>query len=131
MNIENYMPQIITGLITVFVTIITKYLIPYLKNKAMKSKSEAIKKATGVLDNIVRYVVIDMGETIVKDVKSKSKDGKLDKKEAIEIKKNAVNRVLELTDDSIIKLLGKDGKNINKFIESLIETNVVYNKTDF
>lgn len=116
------------GLTTLFtatiVPMLIKYLYTWMASKSSVVKIEKLNVALGTLEQLTVQAVRAANETFVKELKAKSKNGKLSKSDANQVLSSVLETVKQNAGKDILQALGKDGENLNKFIAEMIESDL-------
>ena len=83
-----------------------------------------IKNAINRAENCVTTVVLEMAQTVVDDLKSKSADGKLTDDEIKQIQADALAKVKQLVSTDVYNTLGIVFGDVEAWIKSKIEAEV-------
>jgi len=86
-----------------------------------KIKETSLKNLLMLVNEIAYNAVVEVGETFVKDIKQKSKDGKLTVEEAKEAFSRAKNKIKETIGSQVVALAKQIGIEIDKLIDITIE----------
>ena len=92
-----------------------------------ESLANALLSANEELERAVTLAVNEVGETFVKALKA---EGKFTAEEAEKAASDAFAKTKEIMSASGTKIIEDAGTNIETYIKSLIEENVVFNKCD-
>jgi hypothetical protein len=105
-----------------------KYAKTYLDAKtaetSAKIKDTNIKSAVNSAENCVTTVVLEMAQTVVDDLKSKSTDGKLSSDEIKQIHSDAVDKVHTLLSNDAFNTISTVSGDAEAWISSKIEAAV-------
>lgn len=115
---------IITAVMTLFGGIALRLLsqvVPVIKEK---TKNQTLNIVIDTVAKFVEFVVRDLNQTVVSDIKDAAVDGKLTKEEQDSIRARAVSEVLLKLNDSTVSLLQEMVGDVEKFITLLIEAKV-------
>lgn len=114
------------------ISIATAYISNYAKKLTEKAKAETAKieneaqktlidKAINRVDELITVNVVKMEQTLVKEIKEKASDGKVDKDELKEVAKIVENDVLNQLSKESKELISLEIDNINAYIAAQIE----------
>jgi len=88
---------------------------------SQRIKESSLRYLLTLINEITYGAVIEVGETFVKDIKQKSKDGKLTIEEAKEAFSKAKNKIKETIGPKAVALAKQIGVEIDKLIDITIE----------
>jgi hypothetical protein len=85
------------------------------------TKSEEIKKYTGMLSEVVQATVTSLNQTIVEGLKAAHEDGKLTEDEVVELKNMSKRAVLNVMGDKGVAVLHEACGDVEQYVSHLIE----------
>lgn len=114
------------------ISVATAYVSNYAKKLTEKAKAEIAKieneaqktlinKAINRVDELITVNVVKMEQTLVKEIKEKASDGKVDKDELKEVAKIVENDVLNQLSKESKELISLEIDDINGYIAAQIE----------
>ena len=114
------------------ISVATAYISNYAKKLTEKAKAETAKieneaqktlidKAINRVDELITVNVVKMEQTLVKEIKEKASDGKVDKDELKEVAKIVENDVLNQLSKESKELISLEIDDINGYIAAQIE----------
>lgn len=114
------------------ISVATAYISNYAKKLTEKAKAETAKieneaqktlidKAINRVDELITVNVVKMEQTLVKEIKEKASDGKVDKDELKEVAKIVENDVLNQLSRESKELISLEIDDINGYIAAQIE----------
>lgn len=114
------------------ISVATAYISNYAKKLTEKAKAETAKieneaqktlidKAINRVDELITVNVVKMEQTLVKEIKEKASDGKIDKDELKEVAKIVENDVLNQLSKESKELISLEIDDINGYIAAQIE----------
>lgn len=114
------------------ISVATAYISNYAKKLTEKAKAETAKieneaqktlidKAINRVDELITVNVVKMEQTLVKEIKEKASDGKVDKDELKEVAKIVGNDVLNQLSKESKELISLEIDDINGYIAAQIE----------
>lgn len=114
--------SIISPFVAIFVTSFITYFF-HLISKLIKGKiqNQKIKEAFFIISETVNAVVGEINQTIVSDIKEKSRDGKLTEKEVLAVRTQALNKIKNQIPEEVCLTAASINKGLDNFIKSKIE----------
>lgn len=94
-----------------------------------KLKNENIKMALDQIAKITKAVVLNLNQTVVANIKSKSDDGKLTAEDIRDVKAKAITLIKAQAQNEFLDLLEKNTIDVDSLLDSSIEASVFESKT--
>lgn len=130
MDFKTFIFYVIVIAVTIFglgfINALSKYLVSKIEtiigNIEQDSYTYSKELLCWIRDVIIRDVVISLNETVVKEVKNASEDGKITAEEGKVILETAVTKIKNQLSESMKKKLSLIVKDIDSWIRSVVET---------
>ena len=124
-NLLTNILQLIVGILSAMIVVATNRLINYLETKTKNIKENNTKQlaiqALNDLNEIIRVNVVSAQTTLVQVAKEANEDGKLTKEDGDKIKEAVCIKIKSQLSDLNRQYIAKEIKNLDNYINSMVE----------
>lgn len=126
----NAVVAIIVAMIGVVAKYVTAFIEAKTENMKKRTQSEELRKVLDLVSDNAAKVVRVIEETVVKDLREKTADGKLDSKDIEEIQKRAKEMMIQTLSEESVNILQASIGNMEEYTTLLIEAALASMKED-
>lgn len=116
---------IIVNALTILIPALAAYIVFIIRKKIGLENNKIVLET---IDNVVKPIVMDLSQTVVKDLKKAAKDNKVDNQELKDIKEQAIKKVKKQMNKQLTKQANKAVNCLNTYISNKIEETIFKSK---
>jgi len=128
MNWEKFMMDLTITLVPIISTIVAYILVAIGRFIIKHTDNMVVKAALENLEKIILATVSSLSQTIVDDLKKKSRSGKLSNEEAQLIKSKAISSIHKQISPKQLEILEKNFGSVSDLIDNMLEQKVMETK---